>query len=872
MNISWTTPSALWLLAAIPLVWLALRFARTNFNPRQRLLQTVIRSLLLALVVLALARPVISAGSSQLSVVYLVDLSHSVDASQIVAAAKQIDELTASVRPAYSRIVVFGADTATVPTTDALRQLAAADTETTAAATSAPRVAVNRLGTDLEGALMFARASLTPGALPRIIVFSDGRATAGDTNDAIARLAAGGVPVSVIPLTPPDLGDAWIDAIDVPATMSAGATFAVTVHVTSQRPTTGAEQPRAATIELRALGRVLATKSLSLAVGSTPVVLDVALDTIGAQAIEATLVSAGDPLPANNRLDVAVSVAPKPRVLYMEGSTAASARYLTGALTSAGIDVAVRAPSAWQRGVENLDPWDVVILSDVARSMLPDTAMRTVADWVETKGGGLLIAGGEAVFGEGPQGYRKTELERVAPVTFERRDEPEIALVIVLDKSWSMNGAVMELCKSAALAAIGALADEQSIGVITFNDGFNWDVPVQNVGKRRAEINKAVSAIQASGQTMIFPAVEQAFKALSSVKARAKHVVLLSDGRSYPDDYEGLVKKMVAAKITVSSVAVGQSADGELLGNIAKWGKGRGYLVLDAKEVPQIFVKEAKEIPNLSFEEKRLAPVVKHLGFLDGLDFTKAPALRGRTATVIKDSALELLSTKDGDPLLAFWPVGLGRAAVFTSDVKDRWASDWITWRGYGPFFAAVIRALERQRPPAMSLTVVPGAVHGTTRSMALLVDAHDADGKPHDFLTPRVRVQSGTKAPVDIPARQTAPGHYEARAIVDAAETFAASVISTNTTGVPDTGITSGLVVPDPNAEYRFGPPDEPRLRSIADATGGQWKPTAAQLSNTSGEHRATRRPMWPALLWTALGLWMVDLLLRRVRVFERV
>ena len=34
--VTWTAPAALWLLLAVPLVWLAHRFARTNFNPRQR--------------------------------------------------------------------------------------------------------------------------------------------------------------------------------------------------------------------------------------------------------------------------------------------------------------------------------------------------------------------------------------------------------------------------------------------------------------------------------------------------------------------------------------------------------------------------------------------------------------------------------------------------------------------------------------------------------------------------------------------------------------------------------------------------------------------------------------------------------------------
>jgi hypothetical protein len=82
---------------------------------------------------------------------------------------------------------------------------------------------------------------------------------------------------------------------------------------------------------------------------------------------------------------------------------------------------------------------------------------------------------------------------------------------------------------------------------------------------------------------------------------------------------------------------------------------------------------------------------------------------------------------------------------------------------------------------------------------------------------------------------------------------------------------LASALIVTDTSAEYRFRPADEPALRSIADATDGRWMPTAESISRTEGERRATRRPLWPWLLWTALATWMVDLLLRRVRLFER-
>ncbi len=124
MGLTWTFPGTLWLLAVVPLVWVAGRFARTNFNSRQRMLQAALRSAVLVLLALALAQPVVSLGSSRLSVVYVVDVSHSVSSAAIAAAAERIDALERDVRPAHSAIVAFAADTAVLDDTDALRRLA----------------------------------------------------------------------------------------------------------------------------------------------------------------------------------------------------------------------------------------------------------------------------------------------------------------------------------------------------------------------------------------------------------------------------------------------------------------------------------------------------------------------------------------------------------------------------------------------------------------------------------------------------------------------------------------------------------------------------------------------------------------------------
>jgi hypothetical protein len=420
----------------------------------------------------------------------------------------------------------------------------------------------------------------------------------------------------------------------------------------------------------------------------------------------------------------------------------------------------------------------------------------------------------------------------------------------------------MELCKAAAQAAIDVLGDPQLVGVVTFNDQLNWDVTLRNVGKNREQIRKAVAAIEPSGHTLIYPAIEQAYLALKDAHARAKHVVLLSDGRSYPDDYEGLIKKMVDAKMTVSSIAVGPAADVELLSNIAKWGKGRGYTVEDAKEVPQIFVKEAKNATTPAFDEKPLKPVVKFKGFLEGVDMAGAPSLRGRTATVMKDNAIQLVATESGDPLLAFWPIGLGRTAVFASDVKDRWATDWLKWKGYAPFFTSVLRAIARQRPPAGGVEVRTSA-SGSARTIEIAIESRDAHGNYADRLKPSVTLRAGDGTTATRVARQVLPGRYEASVIADAAQPLTITV--ENAGSVPATR----LVIPDTAAEYRFRAPDRDVLQSIASATGGAVGATADAIRRTSAS-QAARRALWPVLVLIALGLWLVDILLRRVRILE--
>ncbi|HET7697452.1 MAG TPA: VWA domain-containing protein [Vicinamibacterales bacterium] len=840
--VTWTSPAALWLLLAVPIVFWLSRHARTTFNPRQRRLQSTFRAAILASIALALARPVIGTRTSRTSVVYAVDVSHSIGSPAIERAAGRIDELNASLSPSHWRIVAFGGRPHTVPSTEALRKTEDGATDR-----------FERGGTDLERALEAARTALAPGHIPRIVLFTDGRDVAGDAREAVRRLAAAGIPLSVEPLAPRTLGDTWIDAVRVPERVTAGAMFTAAIEVASQRETT-------ATVSVRARDGVLASRTVPLPRGRTTVPLDVQIDTPGTIAVDASVEAAGDPLRGNDSLAREVHVEARPRVLYAEG-TPRGARYLTGALTASGFDVTAASPGTLPRDPAGLSGYDVVILSDIAARSIPPASMSAIETYVERDGGGLLIAGGDAVFGE--EGYKDTALERVAPVTFERRDAT-LALVIVLDRSWSMAGPAMNLSKAAAQAAVDVMTDEQAVGIITFNEDYVWDVTVRNVGRNRESIRQRIAAIEPAGRTLIYPALEQAYLALRAARARTKHVVLLSDGRTYPDKYEELVGKMVKANITVSAIAVGPAADQELLRSIAAWGKGQQYAVADARELPQVFVKEARDAANEAFDERSIKPVMKVPGFFGVTPIGALPPLKGRTATTMKNGAMEVVATDDDEPVLAFWPAGAGRTAVFASDVKDRWGANWVGWRGYGPFFATLVRSLQRQTPPPLVVEVTPGPVRRGAVAHRVAIEARDQSGGLRNLLRPEVTLDADGRRTAATVARQVAPGRYEADVIAPARR------LTVGVRGLDGTSAATRFVLPDPMAEYRFRDADLERLHAFADATGGAFRPAAETLRQKPTEHPAVRRPVSGALLLLALLCWFADILARRVRVFE--
>ena len=72
------------------------------------------------------------------------------------------------------------------------------------------------------------------------------------------------------------------------------------------------------------------------------------------------------------------------------------------------------------------------------------------------------------------------------------------------------------------------------------------------------------------------------------------------------------------------------------------------------------------------------------------------------TAGERKAMALVAMAISDlGEPILARWRHGAGWSVAWTSDVKNRWAVDWIRWNGYPKFWGQMVRTTMRRHCPS---------------------------------------------------------------------------------------------------------------------------------------------------------------------------
>lgn len=836
-------------LLVLPLLMVARRFSLSDLPGYQRILNLGMRAAVIGAIAVSLVQVVVTDFDSRVSTIFLVDTSASFpDEALDLALSRVNDAVDDAGEDDEIQLIAFAGQPYLV------------DPEPDGTYSTIPRSedTDELYDTDISAALRMAYGLFPGDHLKRVVLMSDGNETHGDLLAEVNRAADFGVRLFAHILDYESPPEVLIRDVDAPESIEVGAPFHLTARIFSTHDDTvdltlwqGDYRDGDETVDVEA--------------GLTEVRFETEVSEPGFQEFQLEMnVHGRDTHDENNEYIHTAHIHGEPRILYVEGEMR-SRHFMERALSDEDFDVEVRSPAGVPTTLDELEAFDLVLLSDVHADDFSSEQMGLFDNYVRRLGGGLVMAGGEDSFG--PGGWQNTPIEDLMPVRFEsqeQHDTPSLAVLLVIDRSGSMSEhRRMELAREAARAAVRELDDDAEIGILAFDHEVTTIAPVQPVANRARIINR-IDRIQIRGGTDIARALDRSYEKMAFHPARVRHVILLTDGISPEENiFTEIMPAMRLEDITVTTVAVGDGAETSLMRRVAEAGNGRFYFTNQPYAVPQIFIDETRAVAQSALiEEPVQARVAGRAQFLDGIDWDRAPYLLGYVSTTPRPEADVVLTTDEGEPLLAQWRVGMGQTVAFTSDIKNRWGVQWVRWSGYPQLWAQLIR--HTMRTDDQDHLPMRTRIDGDRGRVT--VDAIGPDDQFINDLDSRLQITGPDGDGQQVDFNQIAPGRYEADFPLDqygsyelaahherGDETFAVSQAS--------------LSYPYPRG-LSFTEPNHDLIAQAVETASGMLNPDTAEVFDPDGEEVRYRRHLWPYFAGLAVLLLLVDLALRRIRL----
>ncbi len=809
------------LLLVLPLAWAAWEWRR---QPRRAPL--LLKCGMLAAVILALSVPSYTFRARKVALAVLVDTSASVsdaDLTRESSLLKQIEQQRGS-----NQIDV-------IPFARTPRPLT--DSEANFKFTRTP--GVEGRGTNLEAPIRQAMASLPAGMLHRIAIISDGNENTGAATRAAWQAGQLGVAIDTIALAGSAQPQLKTEAIGIPGAVFTGERFPVDLTIYSPRATQ-------ATIELAAEGKQIGAHQVALQSGENRVRIRTSLNAAGAIDISGKIQASGL---GESRFENAVAVR-RPRVDWISEDPPGTEGHIVDVLTANKFDF-IQSKTL----PADLDGSQLVVFNNINTDAVPPADKQRLETFVQGGGGALIIGGDRNVYVE-HKDAPEDPLARTFPAKLVPPRSPQgTCVVLIIDKSSSMEGKKIELARLAAIGVVENLKADDRVGVLIFDNSFMWDVPIRTADNKTI-IKREISGIVPDGGTQIAPALAEAYRKILPVNAAYKHIVLLTDGISEEGDSLGLSKDAANNRVTISTVGLGQDVNRTYLEKIAVSAKGKSYILNDPAGLEQILLKDVQEHTGTTAVEKPIKAEVKHTSdLLDKVDMEHSPNLSGYVRFETRPTADEILTVDSTDPLLVRWQYGLGRAAIFSSDAKSRWAANWLTWPGFDRLWTNIFRDLLPHGNESEAVARYDGA------NEELVVDYH-LSGRAAEITAPPDIYVIGPgdfRRPLDV--TRVSPGTYRGRLRIGSLEGLFRVRPLNESRSFPEVGLYRQ------ESELSDYGTNDILLKSIAQSTGGRFNPSAGQLFDNGGKYIESTIRLWPGLLAIALLLNLIELVMRKWR-----
>jgi uncharacterized membrane protein len=807
----------------LPIAWAAWEW---RFSGRRTGL--LLKAGALLAIALALAMPRITVYETKVAVAILADTSASISPDDLRTESAFADRVERERGRHWTRVIPFARVTRNTALDErtkdgwALRHTANAPGH----------------GTDLETAIRDGAASLPAGMVSRLLLISDGNENVGSASRAIWQAQQIGIPIDTVRLAGRPKPGLLLESVSVPGQVFSGERFPI--EVTLESP--GAAQ---ATVELTAEGKSIGTHQAELAAGANHLRLQASINSAGAIALAGKISASGL---GETRFEDALTLR-RPRVLLVTRDPAPSEAYLAGVLETNQFEVD-RSPNGIP---DKLDDYQLIAINNWDMEGIPAPHKLALEDFVR-KGGGLCwIAGEHNVYVE-KKDRPEDALERTLPAKLAPPRSPEgTAVVLIIDKSSSMEGRKIELARLAAIGVVDNLRDIDSVGVLIFDNSFQWAVPIRKANDRAA-IKRLISGITPDGGTQIAPALTEAYQRILPQTAVYKHIVLLTDGISEEGDSMQLTKEALTNHVTISTVGLGQDVNRAFLEKVASSADGKSYFLNDPSGLEQILLRDVEEHTGNTAVEKTITPkVVKQAEILDGVGMDSAPTLKGYVRFQSRPTSDTILEADRGDPLFVRWQYGLGRSAVFTSDAKNRWAEKWVTWPGFDKLWANIFRDLLPHAPQSETVADYDRA------SNELVVDYHLSKNVEEPKAIPDIFVLGPNGFQAALQVSKVAAAHYRGHVPIGQNQGLFRVRPMADSRAFPEVGF---YRQEDEMMEYGN---NEPLLRQIAAATGGRFNPSPRQVFDADGRSIASVMQLWPMLLALAIALNLLELVLRK-------